>query len=114
MSNAKSLVSDIVAGLRLGGHNNYDQWYRKIKYLLFENDSIKFITEEVKPLASKDDASEVKRYQDECKKDRTARFLMLSCMADDLVHLYEDLPSAKAMWDALSKKYEILSETKLR
>src|SRR3954470_9289783 len=113
MSNAKSLVSNILGGLRLDGHNNYDQWHRKIKYLLSENDSVEFITEEVKPLASKDDASEVKRHSDESKKDRSARFLMLSCMADDLVHLYEDLPSAKAMWDALSKKYGILSETKL-
>src|SRR5438270_10538385 len=39
---------------------------------------------------------------------------MLSCMADDLVHLYEDLPSAKAMWEALSRKYGILCERKLR
>src|SRR5436190_4499434 len=39
---------------------------------------------------------------------------MLSCMADDLVHLYEDLPTANAMWDALQKKYRILSETRLR
>src|SRR3954466_10507821 len=114
MSNAKSLVSEILGGLRLDGHNNYDQWHRKIKYLLSENDSIEFITQEVKPPASKDDASEMKRYQDETKKDRSARFLMLSCMADDLVHLYEDLPSAKAMWEALSQKYGILSETKLR
>src|SRR5438045_9572806 len=114
MSNANSLVSDILGGLRLDGHNNYDQWHRKIKYLLSENDSIEFITEELKPTASKDDPSEVKRHQDESKKDHSARFLMLSCMADDLVHLYEDLPSAKAMWDALSKKYKILSETKLR
>src|SRR4051812_4771339 len=86
MSNAKSLVSDIIAGLRLDEHNNYDQWHRKIKYLLSENRSIEFITEEVKPLANKDDASKVKRYRDECKKDRSARFLMLSCMADDLAH----------------------------
>src|SRR5436189_5287065 len=114
MSNAKSLVSDILGGLRLDAHNNYDQWHRKIKYLLSENDSIEFITEEVKPPASKDDPSEVKRHLDESKKDRSARFLMLSCMADDLVHLYEDLPSAKAMWDALSRKYGILFETKLR
>src|SRR5436853_1610160 len=116
MSNAKSLVSDIVAGLRLDGHNNYDQWHRKIKYLLSENDSIEFITEEVKPLADtdKDNPSEKKRFSDESKKDRSARFLILSCMADDLVHLYEDLPSAKAMWDALQKKYGVLSETKIR
>src|SRR3954467_9896988 len=39
---------------------------------------------------------------------------MLSCMADDLVHLYEDVPTAKALWDALQKKYEVLSETRLR
>src|SRR3954468_12542359 len=39
---------------------------------------------------------------------------MLSCMADDLVHLYEDLPTAKAMLDALQMKYGILSETRLR
>src|SRR3954471_649934 len=107
MSNANSLVSDILGGLRLDGHNNYDQWHRKIKYLLFENDSIESITEEVKPPASKDDPSEVKRHLDETKKDRNARFLMLSCMEDNLVHLYEDLPSAKAMWDVLSRKYGI-------
>src|SRR3954469_15283956 len=114
MSNAKSLVSDILGGLRLDGHNNYDQWHCKIKYLLSKNDSIEFITVEMKPPASKDDPSEVKRHLAESKKDRTARFLMLPCMGDDLVHLYEDLPSAKAMWDALSRKYGILSETKLR
>src|SRR5256886_9629741 len=114
MSNAKCIVSDLLAGLKLDGHDIYDQWHCKIKYLLSENDSIEFITEEVKPPASKDDPSEVKRHQDESKKDRSARFLMLSCMADDLVHLYEDLPFAKAMWDALSMKYGILSETKLR
>src|SRR3954471_352887 len=105
MSNAKSLVSEILGGLRLDGHNNYDQWHRKIKYLLSENDSIEFITEEVKPPASEDDASEAKRHQDECKKDCSACLLMLPCIADNLVHLYEDLPSTKAMRDALSKKY---------
>ena len=35
-------------------------------------------------------------------------------MGVDLIHLHEDLPSAKAMWDALQKKYGILSETRLR
>ena len=39
---------------------------------------------------------------------------MFSCMADDLVHLYEDLRTTKAMWDALQKKYGVLSETRLR
>src|SRR5438270_549399 len=114
MSTAKSLVSDMLAGLRLDGYNNYDQWHRKMKYLLSENGSIDFITEEIKPLNDRDNPDEVWRYSDDVKKDRSARYLMLSCMADDLVHLYEDLPTAKAMWDALQKKYGILSETRLR
>src|SRR4051812_33397709 len=38
---------------------------------------------------------------------------MLSCTNDNFVHLYEDLSTAKAMWDALQKKYGILSETRL-
>ena len=114
MSTAKSLVSDMLAGLRLDGYNNYDQWHRKMKYLLLENESIDFITEEIKPLLDRNNADEVWRYSDDVKKHRSARYLMLSCMDDDLVHLYEDLPTAKAMWDALQKKYGILSETRLR
>ena len=110
MSTAKSLVSDMLAGLRLDGYNNYDQWHRKMKYLLSENGSIDFITEEIKPLDDRDNADEVWRYSDNVKKDRSARYLMLSCMADDLVHLYEDLPTAKAMWDALQKKYGVRSK----
>lgn len=39
---------------------------------------------------------------------------MLLCMADDLVHLFKDNESAKTMWDALRKRYAIMSRTKLR
>src|SRR3954467_13460026 len=99
MSTAKSLVSDMLAGLRLDGYNNYDQWHRKMKYLLSENGSIDFITGEIKPLLDRDIADEVWRYLDDVKKDPSAQYLMLSCMADDLFHLYEDLPTVKAMWD---------------
>ena len=103
MSTAKSLVSDMLAGLRLDGYNNYDQWHRKMKYLLSENGSINFISQEVKPLSDDDHDTldEVWRHLDDVKKDRSARFLMKSCMTDDLVHFYEDLLTAKAMWDAL-------------
>src|SRR4051812_9057466 len=104
MSTAKSVVSDMLAGLRLDGYNNYDRWHRKMKYLLLENGSIDFIIEEIKPLLDRDNADEVWRYSDNIEKDRSAWYLVLSCMADDLVHLYEDLPTAKAMWNALQKK----------
>src|SRR4051812_39754018 len=38
---------------------------------------------------------------------------MLSCMDDDPVHLYENLPTVKAMWNALQKKFGVVSETRL-
>lgn len=71
MSTANSILSDMLVGLRLDGHSNYDQWHCKIKYLLSENDSIYFITKEAKPLSWKD-ATEIKWYDDDVKKDRSA------------------------------------------
>lgn len=100
MLNAKSIVSDMLAGIRLDGPNSYDQWHYKIKYLLSKNDLIVFITEEVKPLSGKSDV-ELKRHSNNVKKDR--RYLMLSCMADYLIHLYKYLPSAKVKWDLCRK-----------
>src|SRR4051812_36922023 len=99
MSTAKSIVSDMLAGLRLDGYNNYDQWHRKMKYLLSENRSIDFIMGEICPLShdDRDNPDDVWRHLDDIKKDQSARFLILSCIVDDLVHLYEDLPTAKAM-----------------
>src|SRR4051812_25609427 len=103
MSTAKSIVSNMLARLRLNKHDNYDRWHHNMKYLLSENGSINFIFQEVKPLSDVDheNSDKVFRNSDDVKKDRSERFLMLSCMTDDLVHLYEDLPTAKAMWDAL-------------
>lgn len=51
MSTAKSIVPNNLASLSLDRNNNYDQWLRKIKYLLSENDSIDLITDYVKPLS---------------------------------------------------------------
>lgn len=45
---AKSIVTDILAGLRLDGNN--DLWHRNIKFLLSETDSIDFISQDVSPL----------------------------------------------------------------
>src|SRR3954471_1202544 len=101
MLTAKSIVSDMLAELRLDDDNNYD--HRKMKYLLSENRSIDFIIEEIKPLNDHDNPHEVWRYSDDVKKDRSATISYVSCMAVDLVNLYEDLPTAKAMWDSLQK-----------
>ena len=112
MSASKSIVSEMLQGLRLNG-NNYDHWHRKIKYLLSENDSIEFIEREVAPKIPGDFKDE-ERFKAETKKDSSARYLMFSFMSDDLVHLFEGLKTAKAVWDAIESKYGILSPTRIR
>src|SRR4051812_12809628 len=77
MSTVKFIVSNMLAGLRLDGYNNYDQWHCKMKYLLSKNGSIDFIMEEIKSLNDRDNPDEVWRHSDDVKKDRSARFLML-------------------------------------
>lgn len=67
MSTAKSIVSDILAYLRLD-RSNYDSWRCKIKYLLSENDVVNFITREVGPQRGAAD-TEVQQYANEVKKD---------------------------------------------
>lgn len=44
---------------------------------------------------------EGKRYAEEVKKDRNVCYLMLFCMADDIVCEFEKIKSAKVMWNAL-------------
>src|SRR5436189_5193657 len=95
----KTIESDMLTGLRLDGHNDYDHWRRMLKNLLLENGSINFISYEVKPLTDdeRDNLDKVRSNSDGVKKYRSARFLTKSCMTDDLVHFYEDLLTAKAM-----------------
>lgn len=38
---------------------------------------------------------------------------MLSCMAEDIVHLFKDIKSVKGIWDALQWIYEIMSTRRL-
>lgn len=54
---------------------------------------------------------EQERYTGELKKDQIARFLMMSCMPYEIVHLFEIIKSAKGMWDSLKKKYDMLFST---
>lgn len=41
--------------------------------------------------------TKVQRYLDEVKKDHSACYLILLCMVDDIVHLFENIESTKAM-----------------
>lgn len=83
-----------------------------LKCCLNENDSSDFITREV---ASKrgTDAAEEKRHSDEVKKDHSARYLMLSCMADNIIYEFKKFESSKAMLDSLQKLFWFISLARL-
>lgn len=59
------------------------------------------------------DAVDAKRYAEEVEKDQSARFLIMSCISEEIVHKFEDMKSAKSTWDALEKKYGIMSPARL-
>lgn len=96
MSTAKSNVSDMLASIKLN-NKNYDSWYKKIKYRLDENGTLDFITREVKSQVSNVVAN-VKRYAKEVQKCKSAQFLIMSCMSDEIVHMFEDMKLVKAIW----------------
>lgn len=111
MTIAKPIVSGMLEGHSLD-ESNYDSWICKIKYLYSESNAFDFITQEVNP-QSATSPEEIQWYSNNVKKDHSEWYLMLSCMIDDLVHLFEVIESAQAMWEALKKRYGIMSPTRL-
>lgn len=59
------------------------------------------------------DVTEAKQYTEEIQNDLNARFFMISCKSNKIVHLFEDMKSAKAMWDVLEKNYGVMSPAML-
>ena len=55
-----------------------------------------------------------KAYQSWLKKNRCARFTMLSSMHNDLISEFEEHVTACALWDALKLKFGGTSATRLR
>ncbi|MEI4896711.1 hypothetical protein Q8G71_36085, partial [Klebsiella pneumoniae] len=53
-------------------------------------------------------------YQEWRKKDRFARFTMLSSMHNDLIGEFEQYQTAHEMWQALRNKYGVTTLSKLR
>lgn len=92
----KSIISDMLVGFRLN-NANHDSWHQKIKYLLNENDNLKLITREIIP-QSEIRATEVRWCADDVKKDHRTWYLMMSCMAEDIMHEFKNIEFAKEMW----------------
>ncbi|XP_026419768.1 uncharacterized protein LOC113315726 [Papaver somniferum] len=112
----ENLIADLTKGYKLDG-KNYDMWNRKIQYLFDFKDQTKLLTNEmVRPQEgnSVQARRDLEAYEAWVKKDRHARYAMLSSMNDDLIGEYENYPTSKQMWDHLKFYFGGTSTTKLR
>jgi len=63
--------------------------------------------------ASEQYQEKLKAYKTWFKRDRFARYTLLSCMHDDLLVEFEGCPTAKDMWDRLKIPFDQTSATRL-
>uniref|UniRef100_A0A2N9HS45 Integrase catalytic domain-containing protein n=1 Tax=Fagus sylvatica TaxID=28930 RepID=A0A2N9HS45_FAGSY len=104
---SKTVVVDLNRGEKLDG-KNYDIWHRKIQYLLDELEVLETLTNSMEEPEQGNNAQnrrDLEAYQSWRKKDRCARFTMLSSMHNDLIGEFESYGTAQDMWIALKAKF---------
>ncbi|GAV84472.1 UBN2_3 domain-containing protein [Cephalotus follicularis] len=99
----KNIIADLNKGENLTG-TNYDILHKKMTFLLNEQELYEHLTTTM-TRPPKGNTSQHRRdlevFETWSKKDRCARFTLLSCMHDDLIGAYEHRTTAKATWDQL-------------
>jgi transposase InsO family protein len=113
---SKSIIADLNKGEKLDG-DNYDIWHRKIRYVLNEQEVLETITQSMTAPQQGDTPQhqrDLEAYESWLKKDRSARFTLLSSMSNDLIGEFEECKTAHDMWEALKLRYGGTSATRLR
>lgn len=117
MSSAcKNIIAELNRGEKLDG-DNYDIWYRKIQYVLEEQEvkeTLFHLMEEPEQGTTTQHERDKEAYTAWKRKNNIARITMLSSMNDDLMCEFEEYDTAKGMWEALKEKFGATSATKLR
>ena len=75
-------------------------WHRKIQYLLNEQEVLETLTNVMMQPENGNTAQhrrDLEAYESWVKKDRCARFTMLSSMHNDFIGEFEDYPNAQEM-----------------
>ncbi|GAV91867.1 UBN2_3 domain-containing protein [Cephalotus follicularis] len=112
----KNIIADLNKGETLTD-TNYDIWHKKMTFLLNEQELFEHLTTimtrppEGNTVQSRRDLEVFGTWS---KKDRCARFTLLSCMHDDLIGAYERCAIAKEMWNQLRFDFGGTSVTRLR
>ncbi|GAV87291.1 UBN2_3 domain-containing protein [Cephalotus follicularis] len=99
----RNIIADLKKGEKLTG-TNYDIWYKKMTFLFNEQELYEHLpTTMTRPPEGNttQHRRDIEVFEAWSKKDRCARFTLLSCMHDDLIGAYEHCAIAKAMWDQL-------------
>ena len=99
MTVTKNIIDDLDQGDKLND-KNHDVWYRKIQYLLKEQDMMETITQLMAEPEHGNNAQhrrDMEAYQAYKRKDRVVRILMLSSMRNDLMLRFEKHRSTLAV-----------------
>jgi len=117
-------IGSMLINEKLDG-TNYDLWSLKVQLLSNNGDMVELLTGSMFAPVEQDEhgndvtASEqyketLKAYKTWFKRDRSARYTLLSCMHDDLLGEFEGCPTAKDMWDRIKIRFGQTSATRLR
>ncbi|GAV86405.1 UBN2_2 domain-containing protein [Cephalotus follicularis] len=112
----KKIIADLNKGEKLTG-TNYDIWHKKMTFLLNEQELFEHLTTIMTRPPEGNTAQsrrDLEAFETWSKKDRCARFTLLSCMHDDLIGAYEHCATAKEMRDQLRFDFGGTSVTRLR
>jgi hypothetical protein len=97
--------------------DNYDIWHHMIQYVLNEQEVLKTLTHSLSAPEQGDTEQHTRdlaAFESWRKKDRCARFTMLSSMHNNLIGEFEKYPTAQELWKALKVRYGGTSATRLR
>ena len=111
----KNVVADLSKEEKLDW-TNYDMWYRKIQYLLSEQEALKGLTNVMMQLGNGNTGQhhlDLEAYKSWVRKDQCAHFTMLSSMHNDLIGEFKDHPNAQEMWNQLKIAYQGTLATRL-
>uniref|UniRef100_A0A0D3D3E6 DUF4219 domain-containing protein n=1 Tax=Brassica oleracea var. oleracea TaxID=109376 RepID=A0A0D3D3E6_BRAOL len=117
MSSAcKNIIAELNRGEKQDG-DNYDIWYRKIHYVLEEQEvkeTVSHLMEDHVQGTTSQHERVKEAYTAWKTKNNIARITMISFMNDDLMCEFEEYNTAKGVWEALKEKFCATAATKLR
>ncbi|OMO72888.1 hypothetical protein COLO4_27409 [Corchorus olitorius] len=113
---AKNIIADLNKGEKLNG-DNYNIWHWKVQYILEEQqvlEILNFVIVEPKQGSTTQHKRDQKVFQTWKRKNNIVHITLLSCMTNKLIYEFEEYATAQGMWNALKKKFENVSDTKLK